>query len=111
MGINIQPSYFLTDKLQLVGRYQLAMSDDEKGLSGQRRYERAAGSPSGDQYQAGYLGLNYYLAGHRAKLMTGVEYADMNGESEVTAFAGVRIFFGPDSKAPFPSGKTLKGRW
>ena len=111
VGINIQPSYFLTDKLQLVGRYQLALADDEKGLTGQRRYERAAGAPAGDQYQAGYLGLNYYLAGHRAKIMTGVEYADMNGESEVTAFAGVRVFFGPDSKGSFPSGKTLKGRW
>jgi len=111
VGINIQPSYFLTDNLQLVARYQLAMSDDEKGLTGQRRYERAAGAQPGNQYQAGYLGLNYYIAGHRAKLMTGVEYADMDGESEVTAFAGVRIFFGPDSKGAFPTGKTLKGRW
>jgi phosphate-selective porin OprO and OprP len=110
-GLNVQPSYFLTDNLQLVGRYQLAMADDDRGLTGQRRYERAAGAPAGDLYQAGYLGLNYYIAGHRAKIMTGVEYADMNGESEVTAFAGVRVFFGPHSKAPFPGGKTLKGHW
>lgn len=110
-GINVQPSYALTDKLQLVARYQLATSDERNGLTGQRRYERAARAPAGDLYQAAYLGLNYLIAGHRAKLMAGVEYADMNGESVVTAFAGVRMFFGPHSKAPYPAGKLPEGRW
>ena len=30
-------------------------------------------NPAGDEYQALYLGLNYFLAGHGHKLMLGVE--------------------------------------
>ena len=111
IGLNIQPSYFITDNLQLVGRYQLASSSEEEGLSGQKRYERPAGLPAGDFYQAGYVGLNYYIAAHRIKLMTGVEYAKMNDEDALTVFAGFRMYFGPHSNAPFPGNKVLKGRW
>ena len=111
IGLNISPSYFITDKLQLVARYQLASSSDEGGLSSQRRYERPAGLPAGDFYQAGYVGLNYYIASHRIKLMTGVEYAKMGGEDALTVFGGFRMYFGPHSNAPFPGNKVLKGRW
>jgi phosphate-selective porin OprO and OprP len=111
VGLHIEPGYFLTDKLQVVGRYQLATSNDDKGLSSQRRYERAAKLPAGDFYQAGYLGLNYYIAAHRVKVMTGVEYAAMNDEDTITAFVGFRMFFGPQSNAPFPGNKMLKGHW
>jgi hypothetical protein len=31
-GLNIQPGYFLTDKLQIVGRYQVAGSSGTNGL-------------------------------------------------------------------------------
>jgi phosphate-selective porin OprO/OprP len=110
-GLHIEPGYFLTDNLQIVGRYQLARSSDEKGLSSQRRYERPAGLPSGDFYQAGYLGLNYYIAGHRMKILTGVEYATMDDEDALTAFVGFRMFFGPHSNAPFPGNKLLQGHW
>ncbi len=102
-GINIIPSYKLTDKLQLVARYQLASSTDDNGLSLQRRYERTAPDLvgfSGDQYQAGYLGLNYYLCGQKLKLMTGVEYANMTddagdgGEYDGwTWMTGLRMYF------------------
>jgi phosphate-selective porin OprO and OprP len=110
-GLHIEPGYFLTDTLQVVGRYQIATSSDEKGLNGQRRYERPAGLPAGDLYQAGYLGLNYYIAAHRIKLMTGLEYATMSHEDTLTAFIGFRMFFGPQSNAPFPGNKMLKGQW
>ncbi len=43
VGINIQPGYFFTEKLQLATRYQLALSDETNGLIPQRRYERAVG--------------------------------------------------------------------
>ena len=111
IGLNIQPGYFITDKLQLVARYQLAGASEETGLSSQRRYERPAGLPSGDFYQAGSLGLNYYLAGHRMKIMTGVEYAKMNDEDALTVYAAFRMYFGPHSNAPFPGNKLLKGHW
>ena len=111
VALNLQPGVYLTDKLQLVGRYQVAMSNDDRGLVSQRRYERPAGLPAGDFYQAAYLGLNYHLAGHRAKIMTGVEYSEMGGEQAITAWAGFRMFFGPDSNAPFPSNAMLEGLW
>lgn len=110
-GISIQPGYYLTDKLQIVGRYQLAAARGADGLSSQRRYERPAGMPAGDFYQAGCLGLNYHIAGHHLKLMTGVEYAKMEEVDTLTFFAGVRMFFGPQPNAPFPTNKMLKGRW
>jgi phosphate-selective porin OprO/OprP len=111
VGLNIQPSVFLTDKLELVSRYQLAGASEAGGLRSQRRYESPAGLPDGDHYQATYLGLNYYLAGHRIKLLTGMEHARMNGRDAFTLFAGFRMFFGPHSNAPYPGNKLLKGIW
>lgn len=107
IGINIQPGWFFTDKLQLATRYQLAVADENDGLLAQRRYDRAAGLTTGDLYQAGYAGFNYYLAGHRMKLMNGIEYADMNGRDVWTASIAFRIFWGPNSNGPFPMNKTL----
>ncbi len=111
IGLNFQPSIFLTDKLELVSRYQLASASMTGGLRSQRRYESVAGLPSGEHYQATYLGLNYYVAGHRLKLLTGVEHARMNNQDAFTVFAGVRMFFGPHSNAPYPGNKLLKGTW
>lgn len=106
-GINLQPGYFLTEKLQLATRYQLAVADEENGLQPQRRYERTVGMNNGDLYQAGYAGLNYYIAGHRVKLMHGIEYANMSGQDVWTASLAIRIFWGPDSNGPFPIAKLL----
>lgn len=104
-------SYFLTDTFEVVGRYQLATSSHANGLRAQRRYESPAGMLDGDSYQAVTLGLNRYVAGHRLKLMTSVEYAKMDDRDVFTFFAGFRMFFGPHSNAPFPGNKMLKGRW
>jgi len=111
IALNLQPSLFLTDKLELVTRYQLANASLTGGLRSQRRYESPAGLPAGEHYQATYLGLNYYVAGHRLKLLTGMEHARMNGRDAFTLFAGVRMFFGPHSNAPYPGNKLLKGIW
>lgn len=106
-GLNLQPGYFLTSKLQLVGRYQFAFSEGDDGLLAQRRYERAAGMTTGDQYQALYLGWNYYIAEHRLKLMAGIEYSELGGESAWTGSVAIRMFFGPHSRGPFPMGQVL----
>lgn len=111
VGLVIQPGYFLTDTWEVVGRYQLASASQATGLSSQRRYERLAGLPNGDAYQAVYLGLNHYIAGHRLKLLGGMEYARMNQRDSFMVFAGIRMFFGPHSNAPFPGNKLLKGHW
>ncbi|HYF34570.1 MAG TPA: porin [Prosthecobacter sp.] len=109
-GLMLQPGYFITDRLQVVARYQLAGSTSATGLSAQRRYERPAGLNRGDLYQAGYAGLNFYIAKHRAKVMAGVEYARLGGDECWTAMTGVRIFWGPHSSGPFPMAKVLKAR-
>jgi len=110
-GINFQPSVFLTDKLQLVGRYQYASADDRGGISAQRRYERRVGLNTGDRYQAGYLGLNYHIAKHRLKVMTGVEYTKLDKLDCWTGSVAFRFFFGPHSKGPFPMAQMLEGIW
>jgi hypothetical protein len=107
-GLNIQPGYFLTDKLQIVGRYQVAGSSGTNGLRAQSRYERPAGLRTGDLYQAGYLGLNYHIAKHRIKLMTGVEYSTLGGRDVWTASTMVRVFWGPHSGGAFPMATMLK---
>ena len=108
IGLNLQPGYFLTRRVQVVARYQLAGSNDDNGLSAQRRYEREANLSRGDVYQAGYAGLNYHLAEHRAKLMTGIEYASLDGEHSWTASVALRLFFGPHSRGPFPMAQVLE---
>lgn len=111
VALNIQPSYFLTDTLQIAGRYQIAGSDGDEGLNPQRRYERPAGLPAGDFYQAAYLGLNYYIADHRLKLMNGIEYATMGGEDVWTASTMVRFFFGPHTAGAFPMNQMCEGHF
>lgn len=106
-GVNFQPSYFFTRKWQIVGRYQLAHSNGNQGLNPQVRYERPAGFQSGDRYQAGYLGVDYYIALHRLKLMSGIEYANMSGQEAWTTSLMLRFYFGPHSGGPFPMNRIL----
>lgn len=111
-GVILMPSYYITDGLQVVMRYQYANGDND-GLRLQSRYERLAPAYNpvtapdglkdggrGENYHALYLGLNYYLYGHKLKLMGGIEYHNMDngndsgGEFEGwTASAGLRMFF------------------
>lgn len=107
IGINLQPGFFVTRRLQAVARYQFASSNGDEGLRAQRRYEREANLRSGDFYQAGYLGLNYHLAEHRVKLMTGIEYAALDNEHSWTASVAMRMFWGPHSRGPFPMAQVL----
>jgi len=99
-GLILMPSYDITDKLQAVFRYQLADSSGDDGIRLQSRYERAAisdgGGDRGDEYQAFYLGLNYYICGHKLKLMNGIEYSNLEGKDDFdgwTYLSGVRMYF------------------
>jgi hypothetical protein len=92
----------------VVARYQLAGSNDANGLIAQRRYEREANLRLGERYQAGYAGLNFHLAEHRVKLMSGIEYARLDSVHSWTASVAVRVFFGPHSCGPFPMAQLLQ---
>ena len=107
VGLNLQPSYFLNRQWQLVSRYQLAGSNGTDGLTPQKRYEVPSGFEPGDLYQAGYLGVNYYIAKHRLKLMQGIEYSNMSGQEGWTTSLMVRFYWGPHSGGAFPMNKIL----
>lgn len=103
-GFYIQPTYDLVPKrLQLVGRYSFATGDGPDAVIAQSRYERAApdltGGGRGETYNAGYLGLQYFIQGDKLKLMAGAEYASLDGGGNggdfdgVTWLTGVRLSF------------------
>ena len=102
-GISLIPSYFIADGLQVVGQLQVATSTDPNGLSLYNRYEKWApvpkpgkpGKDAGNTYTSGYLGLNYYLYGHKLKLMSGLEYSHLGGGdyNGYTFLSGLRFSF------------------
>ena len=70
------PFFNVTDKLQVVGRYTFIDSDDANGVR-LTTYESRIVPGRGDQYQELYAGANYYFYGHRLKLQSGLQFADM----------------------------------
>jgi phosphate-selective porin OprO/OprP len=76
-GAMAMPYWNLTDKLQAVGRYTYVTSEDPNGVRF-ATYENAIESGRGDRYNELYGGVNYYFYGHKLKVQTGVQYADMN---------------------------------
>jgi len=106
-GFVIIPSFFIIDKkLEAAFRYQYSSVSNDFGVPtssssrGLRRVarEEGAGGGAGDEYQAFYAGLNYYVAGENLKFMTGVEYEDISGVrnrelSGVTLWGAVRAYF------------------
>jgi len=97
MGLTVIPSYFIGDGLQLVGRLQVATCDDGDDLQLPSRYERLVKGDDerGNTYASAYLGLNYYIYGHKLKLMNGVEYSKMGGGDYdgYTLMSGLRFSF------------------
>ncbi|WP_038172217.1 porin [Verrucomicrobium sp. BvORR106] len=87
-GFLVMPYYNITEKLQAVVRYAYANSDGENGLSLTSRYEQKLVSGKGDEHQAVYGGLNYRFYGDKLKVMSGVEYSDMNGGDDGGSFSG-----------------------
>jgi phosphate-selective porin OprO and OprP len=91
------PFLNVTDKLQAVARYTYIDSDDPNGIRF-GTYESRIVPGRGDEYNEVYLGANYYFYGHKLKLQTGLQWADMNdragdgGEySGVSWTSGLRI--------------------
>jgi len=75
-GVQLQPCYYLTDKVQAVLRYTYMQGDDNALRLA--RYENRVVSGKGDRYNEFYAGLNWLLHGHRLKFQTGVQYATMD---------------------------------
>jgi phosphate-selective porin OprO and OprP len=71
------PFVNVTSKLQVVGRYTLIESDDPNGVR-LATYESRVVAGRGDEYRELYLGANYFLYGHKLKVQSGLQWADMN---------------------------------
>ena len=88
-GVQAMPFYNVTDKLQGVARYTYLQSEHPNGVR-LATYESRVVTGRGDQYNEIYLGANYYFYGHRLKLQTGVQFADMDDQAnDGGAYSGV----------------------
>lgn len=89
LGVMAMPYVNATSKLQFVARYTMLTSEGNNGLS-LASYENKVARGNGDRYNEGYLGANYYLYGHRLKLQTGVQLAEMRDRAnDGGAYSGV----------------------
>jgi len=85
-GVMVMPYYWITEnKLQGVLQLQHMASSDPEGVRANSRYgnrlhtqEGGFNNGRGDSHQSVYAGLNYYLCGHNAKIMGGVEWQQMD---------------------------------
>ena len=76
-GVMAMPFVNVTGKLQIVGRYTFLEGDDSNGVR-LATYENRVVPGRGDRYNELYLGANYYFYGHKLKLQSGVQFADMS---------------------------------
>jgi phosphate-selective porin OprO/OprP len=96
-GVMLMPFLNITRELQVVARYTAVTSDDPNGIR-LATYESRVEEGRGDAYREFYVGANYYFYGHRLKLQSGLQFADMNdraadgGEYSGTSWTtGIRI--------------------
>ena len=88
-GLMAMPFANLTDKVQLVGRYTFVRSDERNGVR-LAKYETRLVPGRGDRYNELYLGANYFFYGHKLKLQSGVQVADMQDRAnDGGAYSGV----------------------
>jgi phosphate-selective porin OprO and OprP len=88
-AVQLMPFYNVTDKFQLITRYTHVGSDGPDGVR-LPTYESRIVSGLGDEYNDLYFGGNYYFYGHKLKLQTGLQFADMNDSANNGgAYSGV----------------------
>jgi phosphate-selective porin OprO and OprP len=75
-GGMVMPYYNITDKFQAVTRFTHIESEDPNGVR-LALYENLVVPGRGDEYNEVYVGLNYFIYGHKLKVQTGVQYAEM----------------------------------
>jgi phosphate-selective porin OprO/OprP len=90
-GFLLMPMFDLTDKLQAVVRYSTLHSNEPKGIR-LGRYANRVVLGQGDRYNELYGGLNYFVDGHRLKLQLGLEWADMEDQTNSGgAYSGLGV--------------------
>ena len=76
-GVTAMPWFNITDKLQVVARYNYIESDEARGVR-LARYDSFVTGQRGDEYHEIYGGLNYFVCGHRLKVQTGLSYVSLD---------------------------------
>jgi phosphate-selective porin OprO/OprP len=76
-GAMAMPYYGFGRGFQALARYTYLESDEINGVR-LAAYENQVVSGRGDRYNELYLGLNYFFYGHKLKLQTGVQFAEMD---------------------------------
>jgi hypothetical protein len=102
-GLVVMPSYWvIAEKIEAVVRYSLQVAEEAEGIRSNSRYLRrdhggAVASGRGDEHHSVYGGLNYFLCGHNAKIMAGVEWETlqtMSGDVDaLTWWLAWRMYF------------------
>ena len=88
-ALTAMPYYKATDKLQLIGRYTFLGSAGPNGIR-LSTYENRLVGGRGDEYHEVYLGANYFFYGHKLKLQSGVQMAEMQDRAnDGGAYSGV----------------------
>jgi phosphate-selective porin OprO and OprP len=88
-ALMLMPFFNATKALQFVGRYTLVDSDDPNGVR-LAAYENKVESARGDRYDELYAGVNYFFYGHKLKLQSGVQFAEMDDRAaDRGAYSGV----------------------
>jgi phosphate-selective porin OprO and OprP len=83
------PFVNVTSKFQAVARYTFIRSNDPNGIR-LATYESRVVTQRGDEYNELYVGANYYFYGHRLKLQSGIQFAEMRDEpNDGGAYSGV----------------------
>jgi len=96
----VMPTYDITEKLQVMGRYTYGHGSNPNSISIINRQESTIGGFTGDKENTGYLGLNYFVCGYHAHLMAGIQYTDLTGGSGPkagysgwTTLVGFRVYW------------------
>lgn len=105
-GIVLLPSFYLTEKLEAAFRIHWAHSTSDGSVpvsSGSRGIRRVArneslGTGAGDNNNSLYAGLNYYIESHYIKILTGIEYEQIDGNlgrdlDGFTLWSAFRMYF------------------
>ena len=88
-GVMTMPFFNLTSRFQVVGRHTYVRSQGANGVR-LARYENQVTDGRGDRYNEFYAGVNYYFYGHKLKLQSGLQFADMNDSAaDGGAYSGI----------------------
>ena len=88
-SVMTMPFFNFTSRFQVVVRHTYIRSQDPNGVL-LARYENKAVAGRGDRYNEFYAGVNYYFYGHKLKLQSGVQFADMNDSAaDGGAYSGI----------------------